>query len=54
LLTTCVNGLDVTGKQLESPVYVAVMLWLPAESDDVVNVATPPDVKPVPINVAPL
>jgi hypothetical protein len=52
-LTTWSSDDEVLLEKLESPAYVAVMLWWPTLSDDVVNVAVPLLNDPVPSRVAP-
>ena len=55
LATVIVAGPLVLLAKLTSPLYTAVMLWLPALSRVVVNVATPSaDNVPVPSNTDPL
>jgi hypothetical protein len=44
VFTVCASMPLVLGKLLESPAYLAIMLWVPADSDDMENVAEPPDI----------
>ena len=51
LSTVCVRTPLVLGKLLASPRYLATMLWLPIDNEDIENVARPPDIVDVP-NIA--
>ena len=51
--TFWVTTADVTGLQLSSPLYTAVIEWLPTESVVLVNDALPPLTGTVPSNAAP-
>ena len=48
LFTVCVTALLVLPVKLLSPPNTAVMLWLPAVSDETLNVAVVPLIVPVP------
>jgi hypothetical protein len=52
-LTVWATTADVLAVKLVSPLYTAVMLWEPAPSDEVLNVAVPPPIVPVPKVVVP-
>jgi hypothetical protein len=53
-LTIWVSGDDVLVAKLPSPLYTAVIEWLPTDSDVVLNVAVPLDSVPVPSAIAAL
>ena len=42
-LTVCVSAAEVEVAKFESPLYIAVMLWGPAVSDEVTRLARPPE-----------
>ena len=50
---TCERGEDVEVAKLVSPLYTAVMEWVPTEREEVASVAVPPDRATVPMVVAP-
>ena len=51
--TVWLTALLVLPVKLPSPPYTAVMLWLPAVSDEILNVAVVPLIVPVPSVVLP-
>jgi hypothetical protein len=53
LFTVWVTADDVDAAKFVSPLYTAVMEWEPTNKADVLNVATPPDNVPVPMEVPP-
>jgi len=51
--TVSTNAALVAALKFESPLYAAVMEWVPEPSDETVMVATPPLTFPVPMDVPP-